>query len=396
MTRILIVTAGPLCRNPRVLKEATALGRAGFQVTVLTLANIGRFEDYDTELMRGAPFEKVALDRISRRPIGRLVNFVERALSWLARHAVRLGIESPVALGPYHALRRCALRMPADLTIVHTELPFCIGASLLARGRLVAADFEDWHSRDLLPSSQAGRPLRLIERTERLLMRQSAYTSAPSGAMAEALAKTFGGSLPIVIPNAFALQSAPRALPRMSPPAFFWFSQTIGPGRGLEAFLAAWVLMRMPSQLCILGDISGEYREALVRPLPGAHRGSIRFYPITSPDELPARIAMHDVGLALEPATPESRSRTATNKIFQYLNAGLALVATPTAGQRELLSQAPGAGILIDLKDAAAAAAALDALLADPPPSPQWGPPRGALPSRPYHGSTSFPAWSRR
>ena len=85
MPSILILAAGPLCRNPRVLKEATALGDAGFDVTVTSIANIERFEEYDRELLRGAPFSRIAVDRLSRRPLDRLVALAERGVSWLYR-----------------------------------------------------------------------------------------------------------------------------------------------------------------------------------------------------------------------------------------------------------------------------------------------------------------------
>jgi glycosyltransferase involved in cell wall biosynthesis len=366
MPSILILAAGPLCRNPRVLKEATALGEAGFHVTVTSIANIERFEEYDRELLRGAPFSRIAVDRLSRRPLDRLVALAERGVSWLACRAVRIGIESPLSLGPYYALRRLALRTHADLTIVHAELPFLVGASLIARGRRVAADFEDWHSRDLLPASRLTRPLRLLAKTEGMLLRQGAYTSAPSEAMASALQAAYGGSRPLVIPNTFPLQPAPRPLPRKTPPAFFWFSQTIGEGRGLEAFLSAWALTREPSQVCLLGDISDSFRQVLVGLVPEERRARLKFLPITSPGALPAVIAEHDIGLALEPEYPESRYLTTTNKIFQYLNAGLAVVATPTAGQREVISRVPGCGIEADLSSPGPMAAQLDALLATP------------------------------
>ncbi len=64
--------------------------------------------------------------------------------------------------------------------------------------------------------------------------------------------------------------------------------------------------------------------------------------------------------------SPESRYLTTTNKIFQYLNAGLAVVATPTAGQREVLERAPDAGLIIDLEDPVAIATALDKMIGDP------------------------------
>jgi glycosyltransferase involved in cell wall biosynthesis len=365
MPHILIVSSGPLCRNPRVLKEADTLGRAGYEVTVATIANIARFETYDDEIMQSAPFRKLALDRISDSPAIRLVTDAERAASWGARKAIRCGIESPFALGPYLALSQMVRRIPADLTIVHTELPFCVGGALLGDGRRVAADFEDWHSRDLLPSARAARPLRLIERQERLLMKRSVYTSAPSHAMAAALSAAYAGAPPVVIPNTFPIQAAPPSVPRKSPPAYFWFSQTIGEGRGLEAFLRGWARTREPSQVVLLGDVSGKYAQGLMQLLPGPRRGLLSFLPITSTEKLPSVIASHDIGLALEPCTPESRDLTATNKIFQYMNAGLAIVATPTAGQREVIANAPDCGILAELDYPDRLADRLDALLVD-------------------------------
>jgi glycosyltransferase involved in cell wall biosynthesis len=364
--RILVLGAGPLCRNPRVLKEATALGNAGFDVTVTSIANIERFEAFDRELLVGAPFRMKVLDRLSRRPADRLAAFSERALGWLARRAVHCGVESPYCLGPYHALGRLALGIPADLTIVHTELPFCVGASLLARGRRVAADFEDWHSRDLLPAARARRPLRLLDRNERLLIQRSAYSSAPSRSMAEALHSAYGGRMPVVIPNTFPLQPAPKPLPRQNPVSFLWFSQTVGEGRGLEEFLAGWALTRGHSQVCLLGDVADSYREKLAGLVPEHRRAFLRFLPLTSPESLPGAIAEHDIGIALEPNTPESRYLTTTNKVFQYLNAGLAVLATPTAGQREILSRAPDCGLVIDLDNRESLATQLDMLLASP------------------------------
>jgi glycosyltransferase involved in cell wall biosynthesis len=366
MPHILIVTAGPLCRNPRVLKEATTLGRSGLEVTVLTVANHERFEAYDRELMRGATFQKIAVDRASRDPVTRMVDVAERGVARVARGAIRFGLQSPVSLGPYHALRGLALRTPADLTILHTEIPFSFGSCLVSRGRRVAADFEDWHSRDLLPASRASRPLRLIEASERFLIQRSVYTSAPSRSMAAALASAYLGPPPVTIPNTFPLQPEGRPLPRQSPPAFFWFSQTIGEGRGLEEFLAAWALCRTPSSVSLLGDVSESFRERLIRLVPGERRSSLRFHPLTSPENLPTLIAEHDVGLALEPALPESRYLTTTNKIFQYLNAGLAILATATAGQREVLAEAPEAGLLVELGKPDDLAATLDSIIGDP------------------------------
>ena len=365
MARVLIVTSGPLCRNPRVLKEATALGEAGYEVTVLAPASLDRYEAFDREILHAAPFRKVVLEETPSFWPRRLRSLRHRSVTWLARRLARVGIESAACFGPVRMLRLEARRFGADLTIVHTESGLAVGADLIGRGRPVAVDFEDWHSRDLLPGAQRDRPLRLLRRLEGELCRRSLYSSAPSEAMSSGLCAAYGGVPPLVIRNVFPLQAVPAALPHSGPPALFWFSQTIGQGRMLEPFLAAWCLTRQPSRLCLLGDVSPDYRNKLIGLLPAERRLTLEFLPLVPPGELPGVIAQHDLGLALEGSVPESRNLTITNKLFQYLNAGLGVLASDTAGQREALALAPGACRMLPLMQSEALATLLDELIAD-------------------------------
>jgi len=247
---------------------------------------------------------------------------------------------------------------------VHNEVPHWVGARLLADGRRVAADIEDWHTEDLLPEERRGRPLTRLRAVERQLLHQAAYVSTTSHALADALHLRHGGRPPIVVTNSFPLQPAP---PRRTsaPPAFFWFSQTLGPGRGLEPFLTAWRMTRVPSRLVLLGQPRPGFVETLLADLSPAQRAHVALLPLVPPEQLPAVIARHDIGLALEQASILSRDLTITNKILQCLNAGLAIVASDTAGQREVLARSPAAGLLISLDEPAHLAVQLDELLAD-------------------------------
>ena len=364
--KILVVTNGPLARNPRAFKEAEALGRAGYDVTALTVRNHPPSEPVDLALLDGAPFRRVALDT-GLDSGGGLRVFRRRLTHWLGRKLVfHTGWQSPRALGPFGAQLRLARRLPADLTIVHNEVPHCIGRRLLDDGRLVAADIEDWHSEDLLPQDRLSRPLRLIRETERDLLHRAVYTATTSRALATALHSRYGGRRPAVISNSFPLQPIPAARSAADgPPAFFWFSQTIGPGRGLEHFLAAWALTRHPSRLVLLGENRGGFDIEILARLPPEFHPRVSFLPLVLPTALPALIARHDIGLALEQSFILNRDLTVTNKILQYLNAGLAVVASDTAGQREVLSHDPAAGVIVATHETSTFAATLDTLLAD-------------------------------
>lgn len=61
-----------------------------------------------------------------------------------------------------------------------------------------------------------------------------------------------------------------------------------------------------------------------------------------------------------------SRDLTITDKFFQYLQAGIAVIATDTRGQREVFSQFPDCDQLVPCQSSKALADAIDYLLNSP------------------------------
>ncbi|HEV8073861.1 MAG TPA: glycosyltransferase [Opitutaceae bacterium] len=367
--RILIFTASHLCRNPRVVKEATTLGAAGYDVTVLTVSSLDQFERMDRALIASLPFRRVTLDFTTRTPGARLGNLSHRAATWGARQMLRwLRLEKAEALGPAHALLRRALALPSDLIIAHTEIPLWAVAALIRAGRAVAVDIEDWYSEDLLWADRRARPLKLLRRAEKFALQHARYVSTTSQSMAEALAAAAAAPVPMVLRNVFPLQPRSR-LDRPAgggPQSFVWSSQTIGPGRGLELFFAAWSRLTVPSQVFLIGGELPGYREKILRRLPPERRSWVSFIPFVPPESLPQKLTEFDLGLALEPRWPRNKDLTISNKIFQYFNAGLGVVATDTAGQSEVLRTAPEAGLIVTAHETGELARQLDHLLADP------------------------------
>jgi glycosyltransferase involved in cell wall biosynthesis len=364
--RILIITNGHLCRNPRPLKEAETLGRAGYDVTVLAVREQASSEAQDQVLLQNAPFKRKTVDLLPGFDAGKGAVFRKRLLRWIARQAgTQLGVPSIRSLGPAGPLLRSARSSPADLTIVHNEVAHWVGIQLLKDGRRVAADIEDWHSEDLLPEDRLRRPLALIRSVEHALLNRAAYVSTTSHALADALHARYKGRRPEVITNSFPLQPDPHKGAPGEPPAFFWFSQTLGAGRGLELFFAAWRQTRQPSRLVLLGNPTPGYDRRLLSRLPANWHARVCFLPLVPPAELPGVIARHDVGLALEQPFIVNRNLTITNKILQYINAGLVVVASDTAGQREVIVKNPEAGEIVELHETTRLVGILDQLLTD-------------------------------
>ena len=89
-------------------------------------------------------------------------------------------------------------------------------------------------------------------------------------------------------------------------------------------------------------------------------------HPLVPNEELLSRLAEHDIGFAGEQPYCRSRDLTVTNKILHYLLGGLAVVASDTAGQREVAMQASGAVTLYEPGNPVALAQALRTLIDSP------------------------------
>ena len=374
--RVAIQIGGHLSTAPRPYKEALALARAGHAVTVYGVWHDETFVERDRALLSHAEFAFVpVLDLRPRSVRARIVRFAYRASGRLARvRFQRSNHVSPPLFGyGVRVLLRHLLRARADLTVVHTEGGLWIGEQLLRAGLRVGVDFEDWFSEDLMSADRVARPIVELKRLEALLARACVYVTATSGAMAHAIATAYAAPVPVVVYNAFPRTPAKhdgapasRDRTRCDVPSLHWFSQTLGPGRGLETLMEALPLVATPVEVHLRGHVAPERRDWLDRLVPMTIRNRVVVHPTVTNDELPHRIAEHDIGLALELPTCRSRSLTTTNKLFQYLEAGLAVVATDTIGQREVFDSMTTVGTLVTAGSAPALAAAIDGLAGDP------------------------------
>ncbi len=346
MHGIAIVTGAHLCRNPRVVKEADALARAGYEVIVVGPILSDELEAVDADLLASRSWRRVAsVDLRTRR------GDLDRVRRRLGMEVVRrLGRQSPDALGyGIRAALRIVRNLRPDLTIGHQEVGLWVASEMRRRGFRAGADLEDWYSRDLLPQDRVGRPVGLLERLEAEMLAHGKPVFTTSDVMGVAMEDALGGRRPVTIYNAFpwsdrkAVNGSASDRRDRSRPSLHWVSQTIGPGRGLDLLMDALGKVDTPIDVHLRGNVDGDAKRWLNERFPthGGHR--LHMHNLVPPDELLSRLAEHDIGLALEESTPPSRDLTITNKILHYLLAGMAVRATPTAGQREVGLAAQGA-----------------------------------------------------
>lgn len=375
--RFCLVTPAHVCNNPRLVKEADALHAAGHAVRVVSLRTRGADAARDRVLMstRGWRLDTVDVTRESA-PVRWLVNGVAQRG---AQHAFvlgfRRGLVRDLAASRFVVpLALAAAGERADVYVAHNveALPAAAWAARRHGARL-AFDVEDLHE-GILPDGEtyAAERERIVAVQRRYLPSCDRLTAAAPG-IADEITRRYDVARPLTILNAFPGSDRPAEpivrRDRVSDaPALYWFSQTLGADRGIEDAIGALARLEIPAHLYLRGAIDDGYRAALIsRVAELGLADRVHLLDVVPPGEIVARAAEHDIGLALEQPTTLNRDLCVTNKLFVYMLAGIAVVATDTRGQRDVLESAETGALLYPPGDAAALASRLGELLASPP-----------------------------
>jgi glycosyltransferase involved in cell wall biosynthesis len=382
--RICMLAGNPLSFDGRVLRHAASLARAGHEVTLLGV--IGP----NDEKTPPPSLPGVRVLRIDRRRAAILPRLV-----WLLSAARRRLSGSIVAALERH--EKTAPRLFSELLVA----PCAVELFLLA----LSVDADAYHGNDLdtlVPAAWAARVrgrsyvydahelyadesplLSASERkarrdVEAALMSGALATITVSDLLADELVRRYGAPRPVVLRNLPAL--CPRPPRRNSTAAAIQ--------RPLRLLLhGAWVGLEQPGVETAL--LAVQRTPGAILTLRGGVRDEAALQSriaalglcsrVRRAPRLPGAEALvaaaiaeeHDIGLSVHLPDCASRSLATSSKVFEYLMAGLAVVAADLPGNRHIfeLSSAVrpdrAVGLLYAPGDAAALAEALGALHKD-------------------------------
>lgn len=375
---VCLVTPGQPSTNPRLVKEADALVGAGYEVTVVAAkyqawadAADDAFADRDWQV------EWVRFGAMASRPRDVWQRLRRRAARELSRV---VGPQPGLTERAFHyvipELTRRTCEVQADLYVAHNlaALPAAARAAKRHAARL-GFDAEDYHRGEVPDTPAHATTRRLTAALEERYIPRCDYVTAAAPGIADEYARVLGIDTPTTILNVFPRSersghTPPDALAAETPldgRSLHWFSQTIGPDRGLEDALHALPLLPDDVYLALRGAWAAGYEETFrsrAADLGVADR--VVHLPLVSPPEVVERAAQHDVGLALEHPVSRNREICVTNKLFTYLLAGIPFVATETPGQKAVCDHLPRAARLYAPGDPSAFAGAAGDVLNNP------------------------------
>jgi len=250
-----------------------------------------------------------------------------------------------------------ARKVRADLFVGHNPglLPI---TWKIARdcGAKCGFDAEDFYSGMKRIGERSSLQDRIVADWENEHLTRYDYLSAAAPLIAREYMGRFSISFDTVVLNAFKPIRRVERIARIddSTLSLYWISQTIGAHRGLENVVRALgFLKETPVRVFLRGDWQNGYEARLRMIADDLHvpQHMIISLPRVAYDEIVSSAAPYDVGLAIEEPTSRNHELCVPNKMLMYLSAGLAVAATGTPGQIEVMKKIPGAGFVFPWDD---------------------------------------------
>ncbi|HMD61865.1 MAG TPA: hypothetical protein VKG78_10550 [Opitutaceae bacterium] len=371
---ICLVTPGHVASTPRLVKEADALVDAGYRVHVVAGRHFAPADPLDADVLGPARWSctRVSYDAgagaLARKV---LRSFARRMVVHPRLATVRIAARASHA----EALRLAAVaaRRPAKLYIGHC-LPGLPAAALAARacGAAYGFDAEDFHDAETEAAMNGPAERAAARELQERLLGGCSHLTAASPLIGRQYLGTYRVE-PRTVLNVFPRSQAPASpadpgpVSDARPARIYWFSQTVGPGRGLESVVAILGRSRTPAELQLRGFPAAGYADHLqALALRAGMARPIRFLPPGPPTEMARLAADADLGVSSEEKLPPNRNLCLTNKVFVYLLAGIPQLLSNTAAQSALAPELGEAAILADLARPDAASEQLDRFFADP------------------------------
>lgn len=376
--KVCLITPGHLASNPRLVKEARALTTSGYQVHLIYTQYVPYLIDFDNVILKKNPsWTCNYLNRTSKSIYIQSQNYLAAALQKICLMLLLRGKKTDFNL--CHAINRYfswqlkkAIATKADLYIAHNlaALPVAIFAAKKNQSKC-GFDAEDFHRHEI--SDDLENPdVVLKSLIENQYFPQTDYLSAGSLPIAQLYQKLFPAKNINPILNVFPMVKEVQ-LPTENinqPLKLFWFSQSIGLNRGLQDVISALKILENECiELHLLGFLTDETNkklQELVAEQTFKKKPTIIFHQPVYADKLPIFAAQFDVGLALEPGFCINNNAALSNKIFTYLQAGLAIAASDTLAQKQFIAANPALGFCYEKGNGQQLAAILKQLIVEP------------------------------
>ncbi|MBN1186531.1 MAG: glycosyltransferase [Bacteroidales bacterium] len=326
--RITMIVTNSVWYDPRVCRTATSANMAGFETTVLGMKD----NEYNEKEVARLPFRTVLLDGMDKK----YYRANRTLFTKIKREYLRYK----------RLIKACALLEP---DVIHANdldaLPVAYFASRKSKSKIVY-DSHEIFTENLSMSK------RIILKTfyrllESMLLKRVDHVVSVSHSSAAILAKRYRIKFPTVVTNCAFKVDEERLLLKRNDIFEVLYHGRFYEGRGYEAFVRAAALLKQYEDIRFVlrgyGSIEAQLREIASELYLDK---KLRFDPPVLVTELTVAASSSHLGVVLTEPININFINTVSNKLFEYLNAGLPVILSDLPEHR-YLNEKYGFGLII-------------------------------------------------
>ncbi|MBR9919412.1 MAG: glycosyltransferase family 4 protein [Bacteroidetes bacterium] len=334
MAKVVSILLNPFTHDSRVLKECLSLQKAGYDISVAAMheKDLPFYEEVE-----GIPVHRIQIKSRSwsRNRLVQLFKFLEFSWRMARNHARKADILHVNDVGPLPLAVFCKWFFNWKLKIIYDahELEF-----------------------DKAEKGSNYYPQWALAFAERLFIKRAHRVMTVSPLIANAYQERYGIPKPAVVMNCppYAPPSGEKLLRKAfgisDSQKLYLYQGGLIPKRGVELLLDIFQELPSDYQLVFLGF--GPLTDQ-VKKVAAAHE-NIHFHEAVSPTVLHDYTSDADVGFCIYQGKTGNHQLTIGNKIFQYIMAGVPVLASDLQGLKYVL-QDPGLGMILpDFRNKAA------------------------------------------
>lgn len=340
MTKILICSTTHLSNNPRLVKELNTLSKIStYKVEVVFFQFDDEKTKYDVDIIANLSniiFSPIDWSR--ENPVRLFYTIISKLLIIIHRH-LRFSLCPQQQIFPgYLKLYKSLKKAKADIYHGH-NLGVLAAITTIAKnqGKKCMFDAEDFHRGETAITDLENRITIFLE--NKYIPQLDILISA-SPLITQEYTKLYPALRHININNVFQVNKNEKKLDfESSRLKCIWFSQVVGLDRGLQDIISGISKVTYGKiKLDIIGDYD-EYTKQHLLLLNQNPLHDIQFFRPLSPSNLDKILINYDVGIASETSPNYNRTICLTNKIFQYVSSGLAILASDTLAQKKFMDE---------------------------------------------------------
>lgn len=335
---VLIISPSEIYHNPRLIKAAEEFYKSSFEVVIWNII-IGNIEKHQYEnFISKKPWQVLSFD-ISRNTFRSKINLI--LCSILNKVSILLWNKFQNKIGYNYYMSKGLLGFKIDFKpdIVYTNvidtLPF---SYQLAKKHNAMFCFD---SQELFSGQyqNAGHLYEWVKKSESEYMTKADLVLSTTHIMGEQIKKKYPTINQVVM-----VRNLPNKLEKIKPKVIgevlklIWHGYSIYlHSRGVNLLLDALKLCKTNVTLTLQGKISATEKDKINIYLGANFRHLLQFQEAASVGKIVKSIMLYDIGLLGEQPENPNQLYTSSNKLFDYLHAGLPVISTATPGLVETI-----------------------------------------------------------